>query len=194
MDTLEAQLQQVLRERGGHDAARSWLNRFSDGQWREDEAVAAQDAESIIQQTELLYMMLEQREATEQAAESDREPRRGTVQWYRQHKDDPVAPGARISIFQAAYCLLRFKQQGTVPDLAFAGLMRFLTSGGLMDDGNVMPKCALLIPHCVCMIRCADWRCRRRWARALTSSTGCFEVCIYMHSGAGTTYQWYMNV
>jgi hypothetical protein len=140
-DHLVEHLQTLLRVRGGDQAAAyDFLDQVASGNNGYPHDVA--NAERAVLQTELLYAILQQREAEEAAqAQLSKEPRDGTLGWYLKHKDDPIAPGSKCTVFQAAYCLLRLKMRGQMTDKSLAALIYFLTGGGALPEKNVMPGC-----------------------------------------------------
>ena len=91
---------------------------------------------------ELLQAMLAEEEEGEQ--QDGAPPKPGTMQWYRLNRDEPVAPGCELTIFQAAYCLLRSKLDGKMTDKSFAGLVHLAARGSLCPQPNTMPRCGVV--------------------------------------------------
>lgn len=147
VEALLVKLDELARVRGGlrADVAYQMLENAAAGcypeGWEPRHVAAARE------HAEILHALLTQRLEDEAAAELSTSPPKGTVRWYRLHKDDPIAPDSSVSIFQAAYCFLRLKLDGKVPDAVFARLLSF-TAGrkdacapGLLPSGNTMPRC-----------------------------------------------------
>lgn len=126
------------------------------GQCEDVDAQAIREAEIVVQQTELLHIYLAKQQATEeQQAEMAKEPRKGTMPWFRKHQDDPVVSGSKLTIYGAAWLLLKFKRDGKVTQEAFKQLLRILARdpSGMLPPGHNLPKCVpnAREPLCVCV-------------------------------------------
>lgn len=128
-DALVSQLEDLLRDRGGAATAYELFDSVVNGTYQHVHDAA--DAESAILQAELLHSILAQREATERLeTEAGKQPKKGSMEWYRQHKDEVIATGSTVTIFQAAYCCLRIKWEGTMTDRSIGKMICFLSAGG----------------------------------------------------------------
>lgn len=165
---MREQLEGYLRDRGGLDQGYSLFEEIAAGSFADYESAAR--AERVIFQAELLHSLLKQHEKTAEAQAAGSALAQGSMEWYRAHKHEPIAPGSKLTIFEAAYCLLRIKFDGTMTDRSFDDLMYFISEGGVLPEDNQMPQWAAtpLIAMCtvfsatLCVGALAD---RRRHGR-----------------------------
>jgi hypothetical protein len=68
-------------------------------------------------------------------------PRPGTLKWYIANKHMPVSAAGTITVFEVAYCYLRLKLDGGIPDTVFRMLLNVACNGGLLAQDNIMPRC-----------------------------------------------------
>ena len=143
-DNIIDDLQGMLRDRGGTEAAYDLFDQVTAGECGDEISIA--QVEEVIHSAELLQALLEQRQATEAAAESDKAPRPGSMEWYRVNRNEPILEGSQFTIFQAAYCLLRIKANDHWTDNGLATLIRMICGTGqgpgLLPQQNNMPRCA----------------------------------------------------
>ena len=66
------------------------------------------------------------------------EPRRGTGQWYRFHRECAVHPGSQVSVMQACYFIATLKSQHKVTDVVVDQICS-LIHHVLMPKGNLFP-------------------------------------------------------
>ena len=133
----------MMRSRGGDgDSAFELLDAFEEGRLNDNDAFS--DVEAAIQHVELLQAVLTDQERAEVRAGVGAPSKPGTIQWYRENRHQPVAAGCELTIYQAAYCLLRSKLQGKTTDKSFAGLVHLAARGGLCPKPNNMPRCDIM--------------------------------------------------
>lgn len=70
-------------------------------------------------------------------------PQKGTVRWYLQNADKPIAAGVAVTVRQACFCMAALKLRGGMTVSALDTMCRMLASGGFLPaEDNLMPRCA----------------------------------------------------
>ena len=95
---------------------------------------------------EVLRAELESQMESSQGSDSAsvmREPRKGTVRWYQQNADEPIAAGVPVTVRQACFCIAALKLRGGITVSAVDTMCRLLACGGFLHpEANIMPRFA----------------------------------------------------
>lgn len=95
---------------------------------------------------EVLRAELESQMESSQGSDSAsvmREPQKGTVRWYQQNADEPIAAGVPVTVRQACFCIAALKLHGGITVSAVDTMCRLLACGGFLHpEANIMPRFA----------------------------------------------------
>jgi hypothetical protein len=77
----------------------------------------------------------------------------GTAAYYRSKSEEPIYPGARVTVLQACYCLLTHKLSNKFGDVAFDELLRLLHEV-FLPEGNLLPPSLYILRK---VLGCSNW-------------------------------------
>lgn len=76
----------------------------------------------------------------EKQSEDAPPPRKWSVRWYLQRKDQLVSHGSTLTVHQACFALAWHKMWSGMTEQGMDSLCRLLSAGGLCNEANLMPR------------------------------------------------------